>query len=180
MDTLVQKLRCRNGLLTIAEVSSLLSFHPVTLRDWAREGRLPALLIAGQWRFDPAELAGWVAARRMGQEFHQSDSFSWAPHQAFLQKAFFHKFLAALSFGYLQRCYPDPRDMLFYSFSRSRMTSFDCVEPKTGNWRLSEKPFWYIYAKYVKPPTDLFRAPIRMPPDNRHDLFHMTVVVLFE
>jgi hypothetical protein len=28
------------------------------------EGRLPALLIAGQWRFDPAELAGWVEARR--------------------------------------------------------------------------------------------------------------------
>jgi excisionase family DNA binding protein len=65
METLVQKLRARTGLLTIAEVSKLLSFHPVTLRDWAHEGGLPALLIAGQWRFDPAELAGWVEARRI-------------------------------------------------------------------------------------------------------------------
>jgi excisionase family DNA binding protein len=66
MDTLVQNLRARSGLLTIAEVSKLLSFHPVTLRDWARAGRLPGMLIAGQWRFDPAELAGWVVARKMG------------------------------------------------------------------------------------------------------------------
>jgi excisionase family DNA binding protein len=66
MDTLVQKLRARMGLLTIAEVSELLSFHPVTLRDWAREGRLPAVRIGSAWRFDPVELAGWVEARRMG------------------------------------------------------------------------------------------------------------------
>jgi excisionase family DNA binding protein len=66
METLVQKLRARAGLLTIAEVSKVLAFHPVTLRDWAREGRLPGLLIAGQWRFDPVELAGWVEERRMG------------------------------------------------------------------------------------------------------------------
>jgi hypothetical protein len=33
METLVQKLRARTGLLTIAEVAKLLSFHPGTLRD---------------------------------------------------------------------------------------------------------------------------------------------------
>jgi len=65
METLVEKLRARTGLLTIAEVSDLLGFHPVTLRDWARAGRIPALLIAGHWRFDPLELASWIETRRM-------------------------------------------------------------------------------------------------------------------
>jgi len=64
VETLVQKLHARSGLLTIADVSELLGFHQVTLRDWARAGRLPALRIAGQWRFDPVELAAWVEARR--------------------------------------------------------------------------------------------------------------------
>jgi excisionase family DNA binding protein len=66
METLVQKLRARTGLLTIAEVSKLLSFHPVTLRDWAREGRLPAVRIGGVWRVDAASLASWLEARKMG------------------------------------------------------------------------------------------------------------------
>jgi hypothetical protein len=33
--------------LTIAEVSEWIGFHPVTVRDWARCGRLPAMRIAG-------------------------------------------------------------------------------------------------------------------------------------
>jgi excisionase family DNA binding protein len=65
VETLVQKLRARTGLLSIAEVSGLLGFHEVTLRNWVRAGRLPAVRIAGQWRFDPAELAMWVEARKM-------------------------------------------------------------------------------------------------------------------
>ena len=60
METLVQKLRARTGLLNMAEVSDLLGFHPVTLRDWAREGRLPTVRIGSAWRFDPVELAMWV------------------------------------------------------------------------------------------------------------------------
>ena len=66
MESLVHKLQARPGLLSIAEVSQLLGFHPVTLRDWARAGRLPAFQMAGQWRFDPVKLAEWVEARRMG------------------------------------------------------------------------------------------------------------------
>ena len=65
METLVQKLRARTGLLSIAEVSDLLGFHEVTLRNWVRAGKLPAVRIAGQWRFDPAVLAEWVEARRI-------------------------------------------------------------------------------------------------------------------
>ena len=66
MESLVQTLRVRTDMLTIAEVSDLLGFHEVTLRNWVRAGKLPAVRVAGQWRFDPAELAGWVEARKMG------------------------------------------------------------------------------------------------------------------
>ena len=66
MASLVQTLRARTGLLSVAEVSPLIGFHVVTVRNWARAGRIPAVRIAGQWRFDPAELAAWVLARKMG------------------------------------------------------------------------------------------------------------------
>jgi excisionase family DNA binding protein len=64
VETLVQKFRARTGLLNIVDVSDLLGFHEVTLRNWVRAGKLPAVRIAGQWRFDPSELAGWVEERR--------------------------------------------------------------------------------------------------------------------
>lgn len=40
METLIQKLRAHSGLLTIAEVSELLGFHQVTLRNRVRAGKL--------------------------------------------------------------------------------------------------------------------------------------------
>jgi excisionase family DNA binding protein len=54
----------RTGLLNIADVSDLLGFHEVTLRNWVRAGKLPVVRIASQWRFDPSKLAGWVEERR--------------------------------------------------------------------------------------------------------------------
>jgi excisionase family DNA binding protein len=66
METLVQRLHARTGLLTIAEVSDPLGFHEVTLRNWVRAGNLSTVRIAGQWRFDPADIAAWVEARRNG------------------------------------------------------------------------------------------------------------------
>jgi excisionase family DNA binding protein len=66
MESLIQTLRGRTWLLSVAEISELLSFHPVTIRDWSRLGRIPAMRIAGQWRFDPLEIVTWVEARRMG------------------------------------------------------------------------------------------------------------------
>jgi excisionase family DNA binding protein len=64
MESLVQTLRARTGLLTVAEVGELLGFHEVTLRNWVRADKLPAVRIGGL--VDPAELAGWVEARRFG------------------------------------------------------------------------------------------------------------------
>lgn len=40
METLLHKLHARTGLLSIAEVSDLLGFHEVTLRNWVRAGGL--------------------------------------------------------------------------------------------------------------------------------------------
>lgn len=65
------------GILTFAEVSVLLGFHEGTLRDWARTGRLPALRIAGAWRFDAAEIAAWVEVRRIEWHvIHSRDRFT--------------------------------------------------------------------------------------------------------
>jgi len=58
MQTLVQKLRTRTGLLTIVEVSDLLGFHEVTLRNWVHAGKVLAVRIGGQCRFDPVGPAG--------------------------------------------------------------------------------------------------------------------------
>ena len=52
------------NLMSIAEASEFLGFHPVTLRDWARAGRLPAMRIGGRWRLDPRSLAAWLEARK--------------------------------------------------------------------------------------------------------------------
>ena len=63
MKTLVQTLGTRITFLTLAEASDLLGFHEVTLRNWVRAGKLPAVRIAGQWRFEPAEVEArkiWV------------------------------------------------------------------------------------------------------------------------
>ena len=64
METLVEQLHARTGLVNIAEITYLLGFHEVTLRNWFSAGKLPAVGIGGQWRFDPVGLAGWVEARR--------------------------------------------------------------------------------------------------------------------
>jgi excisionase family DNA binding protein len=56
-------LNSRHQLMTIAEVSELLGFHPVTLRGWARCGVLPAIRIAGRWRLDSRSLTAWLEAK---------------------------------------------------------------------------------------------------------------------
>ena len=74
MESLIQKLRAHTGMLTISEVAELLGFHPVSLRNWVRAGKLPAVRIAGQWRFDPAELAG--GGKKHGAEVHHHGASS--------------------------------------------------------------------------------------------------------
>ena len=42
----------KNNIYLVDEVSKYLRFHPHTIRKLAREGKIPAFKIGGQWRFD--------------------------------------------------------------------------------------------------------------------------------
>ena len=48
-------------LLTTDDVAARTRFHPETIRNMAREGRIPgARLVAGRWRFDQSAIEEWV------------------------------------------------------------------------------------------------------------------------
>jgi excisionase family DNA binding protein len=66
MENILQKLYARNGLLGIAEAAAILGVHEVTLRNWVRTARLPAIRLSGRWKIDAAELAGYLEKRRTG------------------------------------------------------------------------------------------------------------------
>jgi excisionase family DNA binding protein len=42
------------------EASLFLRVHPVTVKRWAREGKLPGFKIGNRWRFRPSELDAWA------------------------------------------------------------------------------------------------------------------------
>lgn len=48
-------------IMTVKEVAKYLDVHPMTLYRLAREGRIPAFKIGGQWRFQKKALDRWVA-----------------------------------------------------------------------------------------------------------------------
>jgi excisionase family DNA binding protein len=50
-------------ILTVEEAAALLSFQPDTVREYAREGKLPAVKIGRAWRFVWADLMGWLRAQ---------------------------------------------------------------------------------------------------------------------
>jgi excisionase family DNA binding protein len=43
--------------LTPKELAALAGMHPKTIRQWCREGRIPARRIGGTWRIKPDVLA---------------------------------------------------------------------------------------------------------------------------
>jgi excisionase family DNA binding protein len=62
---IVNHLRRRNTALTSAELCDLINVHPVTLREWTREGRIPAYRIGREWRYDPDRVADWLDDREV-------------------------------------------------------------------------------------------------------------------
>ena len=46
--------------LTAVEVATLLRIHPTTVYKMAKRGELPGFKIGSDWRFDPAQIDGWV------------------------------------------------------------------------------------------------------------------------
>jgi excisionase family DNA binding protein len=65
-ETLVQKLNRMDGLLDSKQVIGILGVHICTLQIWTRRGEIPFLRVGRSVRFDPAQLAIWLAKRQIG------------------------------------------------------------------------------------------------------------------
>jgi excisionase family DNA binding protein len=49
--------------LTAGEVAKLLKVHLTTVYKMAKRSELPGFKIASDWRFDPAQIQGWIRSR---------------------------------------------------------------------------------------------------------------------
>ncbi len=47
-------------LLTAEDVARFTRLHVDTIREWARDGRLPAVKVAREWRFRAADIEHFV------------------------------------------------------------------------------------------------------------------------
>jgi excisionase family DNA binding protein len=54
--------------LTAVEVARLLKIHLTTVYRMAKRSELPGFKIASDWRFDPAQIEGWIRSRMKGPE----------------------------------------------------------------------------------------------------------------
>jgi excisionase family DNA binding protein len=52
-----------DSLLTVKQVSDYLALHPETIRQMAREGRLPHIKVSNRLRFRPADIEKWLLLR---------------------------------------------------------------------------------------------------------------------
>ena len=59
-----ERLFDRLELLTVSEVCALLRCHPKTLYQWVKKGSLTAIRVGSKLKFDPADVARFIAARR--------------------------------------------------------------------------------------------------------------------
>lgn len=55
-------------LLDKHHVAKVLGLRPETVARMARRGEIPALKIAGRYRFDPDSLAAWIDAQAAGED----------------------------------------------------------------------------------------------------------------
>ncbi len=53
-------------LLTVKEVSEILSIAPQTLYQWAELGRIPSFKLGGCIRFDESEIMAWLGSCKKG------------------------------------------------------------------------------------------------------------------
>lgn len=49
-----------SDVMTLEQTAEYLHLHPVTLRDKARKGEIPAAKIGREWRFSRAQVLAWV------------------------------------------------------------------------------------------------------------------------
>lgn len=53
-----------SNIMTLQQTAEYLHLHPVTLRNKARSGEIPAIKLGRQWRFIREELDAWLAQQR--------------------------------------------------------------------------------------------------------------------
>lgn len=63
MQSVLEKLERRVGLMSTAEVCEVLGAHPNTVRNRVKSGHLEAVRDAGKLKFDPAVVAAYIRAR---------------------------------------------------------------------------------------------------------------------
>ncbi len=51
--------------MTLQAVALLLGIHEMTLRKWAKRGKIPAVRIGDQIKFDPAAVVDWLCGRAL-------------------------------------------------------------------------------------------------------------------
>ena len=51
----------QDHILTVEQLADMLIVPPYTVRQWAREGRLPALRLGKYWRFRESSIRQWLA-----------------------------------------------------------------------------------------------------------------------
>lgn len=61
------------SFLNVEEVAELLGFSPYTIRQFAREGKIPGRKIGREWRFSREALDGWFGATGSETEPEQKE-----------------------------------------------------------------------------------------------------------
>ena len=51
-------------IMTAKEVAAYFNIHLLTVHKYAREGKIPAFKIGGEWRYKKEEIKSWVGQRR--------------------------------------------------------------------------------------------------------------------
>ncbi|MFH1492925.1 MAG: helix-turn-helix domain-containing protein, partial [Candidatus Omnitrophota bacterium] len=55
-----------SDILTTKEVARILKLHPFTVKKYARERRIPAFKLGGDWRFSKRFLDEWINKKMRG------------------------------------------------------------------------------------------------------------------
>jgi excisionase family DNA binding protein len=63
--TIPEQLAQTKGFLTVKQLASLLTCHPMTIYGWCSEGKLPHTRIGSRLKFDPAAVRGWLTQRQI-------------------------------------------------------------------------------------------------------------------
>jgi excisionase family DNA binding protein len=60
MTPIIDQLKTKTQYMTLQAVAELLGIHAMTLRKWAKRGKIQAVRIGDQIKFDPAAVADWL------------------------------------------------------------------------------------------------------------------------